>query len=180
MYVQLHEDGTYWRQIKEGRNFEFSGRCLQPPETLTPEEVVLYQVFPLVRVTRPVFDPLTHNTIELEPAPIEGVWTQQWAIQELDVAVAAENLQRAEVQRISALWQAAHDYEFAQVSGSAIGLLAMGVMQGKPKCFAVQMWIKSIWTLYYTRKAMGDSSTDFTSCGACPHSVPELMEELGV
>ena len=82
--------------------------------------------------------------------------------------------------KIAALWQAAHDYEYAEISGSAVGLLAMGVMQGKPKCIAVQNWIKGIWELYYTRKAMESSDCDYSSCGACPYSVPELMGELGL
>jgi len=85
-----------------------------------------------------------------------------------------------EAQRIQALWQAAHDYEYAQVSGSAIGLLAMGVMQAKPKCVAVQNWIKSIWNEYYVRKANGSTDTDYSFAGPCPYTVPELMAELGL
>lgn len=179
MFIQLHEDGTFWRKIKPARNFEFSDRCFQPPETLEPDEAALYRVFPLTRITRPEFDPLTHTAVETDPELLNDVWTQQWATMLLDSDTIAENQNRAEASRIAALWKSAHDYEFAQVSGSAIGLLAMGVMMGKPKCVDVQNWIKSIWTLYYTRKATGDASTDFSSCGACPHSVPELMAELG-
>lgn len=84
------------------------------------------------------------------------------------------------------LWQAAHDYEYLQISGSAVGLLTLGVLQGKPKCTAVQNWIKDIWTLYYTRKATVTPTPpdatffDFSSVGECPHSVPELMIELGM
>lgn len=89
------------------------------------------------------------------------------------------NTTAAEAKRIASLWQAAHDYEFAQVSGSAIGLLAMGVLQGLPKCIAVQNWIKGIWSVYYTRKAGTSTDTDFSIAGQCPHSVPELMVELG-
>jgi hypothetical protein len=86
--------------------------------------------------------------------------------------------------KIEALWSAAHDYEYEQISGSAIGLLVLGVMQGKPKCSAVQAWIKAIWTEYYTRKAAVRIDTepdlDFTPCGQIPHTVPELMAEVGV
>lgn len=88
--------------------------------------------------------------------------------------------QLSEQHRVEQLWKAAHEYEFTQISGSAIGLLAMGVMMGKPKCLAVQNWIKSIWTIYYTRKATGETSTDYSSAGTIPHTVPELMQELGV
>ena len=95
-----------------------------------------------------------------------------------EVLVEAE--QKQEQVRVANLWQSAHDYEFQQISGSAIGLLAMGVMMGKPKCIAVQNWIKGIWTIYYTRKAMGETNTDYSSAGTIPHTVPELMQELGV
>ncbi len=86
-----------------------------------------------------------------------------------------------EAQRIARLWQAAHDLEYAAISGSAIGLITMGVLQGKPKCLAVQGWIKSIWETYYVRKAGTSTDCDFAIvAGACPHSVPELIVELGV
>lgn len=102
---------------------------------------------------------------------------------DIDAYLSAEATAQSitdEKRRVAALWQAAHDYEFQQVSGSAIGLLAMGVMMGKPKCLAVQNWIKSIWTEYYTRKATGSHDTDFSGAGQIPHSVPDLMAELGV
>lgn len=85
-----------------------------------------------------------------------------------------------EAQRVDSLWQAAHNYEYAQVSGSAVGILAMGVMQGKPKCIAVQNWIKAVWAEYYLRKATGSTDYDYSFIGPVPHSVPELMEELGL
>jgi hypothetical protein len=85
---------------------------------------------------------------------------------------------------IEKLWQAAHDYEYAQISGSAIGLLAVGVLQSKPKCVAVELWIKAVWTLYYSRKPQiteifESSLCDFSSCGPIPFSIPELMAEIG-
>lgn len=130
-------------------------------------------------VVCPPYNPTTHGSLDVAPMLSDGVWVQQWEIVPLDAETAAANLQAAEERRVASLWQSAHDYEFAQISGSAIGLLAMGVMMGKPKCLAVQNWIKGIWTLYYTRKATGDTDTDFSGCGVCPHSVPELMAELG-
>ena len=113
---------------------------------------------------------------------IDGAW-----------AVTSEDMAAQEADRIAAmisantesLWQAAHNYEYAQVSGSAIGMIAMGVLQGKPKCLAVQNWIKTIWELYYTRKplisAVPDADLlDFSNCGNIPYTVPELMAELGL
>ena len=159
------------------------------PDTSFPQDVTLMgdlhllQVFPVAVSEPPSFDPATERLDEDEPVSINGTLTQRWRARpatQSELDLAARKVAAVEEGRIAALWQAAHEYEFAQISGSAIGLLAMGVMMQKPKCIAVQNWIKAIWTLYYTRKATGDTSTDFSSCGECPHSVPELMEELGV
>lgn len=105
-----------------------------------------------------------------------GTWTPPPP----DPAIEAARLAGIEADRIASLWQAAHDYEYAQVSGSAIGLLAMGVMQAKPKCIAVQGWIRNIWAEYYARKFSTSTDYSFAVIGPCPHSVPELMVELGL
>ena len=86
----------------------------------------------------------------------------------------------SEKQRIEGLWQAAHDYEFGSVNGSGVGLVTMGVLQGLPKALAVQLWVKSIWEEYYLRKANGSQDLDFSVVGNCPHTIPELMSELGI
>jgi len=88
-------------------------------------------------------------------------------------------------QNVQALWQAATDYEVSQISGSAIGMLAIGVLKGLPKSLAVEAWIQSIWSLYYTRKSQvtyqwDATLLDFSSCGQMPNTVPELMAELGM
>lgn len=109
-------------------------------------------------------------------SPGEYVYISGGGVQQRDLTPA--RLADIDNRRIAALWQAAHDLEFASISGSAIGLITMGVMSGKPKAIAVQAWIKDIWSLYYERKAGTSSDCDYSSVGACPHSVPELMLEL--
>lgn len=94
--------------------------------------------------------------------------------------VTVDRVARDEVLRVQRLWQSAHDYEFAQITGSAIGLLTIGVIQGLPKSLAMQAWIKSIWTAYYTAKETGAYAIDFAAIGDCPHTIPELMVEVGV
>lgn len=149
-------------------------RC---PNMSIPSDVLEIPGFAAVSpAPQPV--PATENKV-IEGAPTEtapGVWQQQW----LEVPLTQAEIDMAAQQIISRLWQAAHDYEYAQISGSAIGLLAMGVVRGAPKCVAVQNWIKSIWTEYYTRKAALAQDYDYSIVGACPHTVPELMIELGV
>jgi hypothetical protein len=91
------------------------------------------------------------------------------------------NLKKSE--NVGRIWEAAHEYEYNQISGSAVGLVTMGIIMSKPKCYAVQLWIKTIWDLYYTRKpqvtdVLDPTFLDYTSCGSMPYSVPELMQEV--
>jgi len=104
------------------------------------------------------------------------------AATELLAEVESEEKARAEAE-IAALWQAAHDYEYSFINGSAIGLLTAGLVRGLPKAQAVAAWTGSIWRLYFQRKeailAGGKAELDFTGCGPLPYPVRELMEEGG-
>lgn len=86
-----------------------------------------------------------------------------------------------EEERVAALWQAAHDYEYKEISGTGIGLLTIGVLQGLPKAVAVQGWSSRLWDLYYERRDVTLSSDcDFSVIGPIPHTIPELRQELGL
>lgn len=132
-----------------------------------------------VEASQPAFDPMTQR-VEAALPVVDSKYTTVWQIVALNAATIAAKQAEAESRRIASLWQAAHDLEYAAISGSAIGLITMGVLQAKPKCLTVQGWIKSIWTEYYTRKATASSDYDFSGAGPCPHTVPELMVELGL
>jgi len=129
---------------------------------------------------KPSISGMTHECVEVDPILLGGLWTQQWSVNPLDPAVVSDNLANYEAARVASLWQAAHDKEYEAISGSAIGLIIIGVLQGKPKCAAVQNWIKALWSEYYARKASGSDNLDFSIAGECPHSVPELMSELNI
>jgi len=96
----------------------------------------------------------------------------------------AAALSKQKDDNIAALWEAATKYQETWISGAAYGVVTLGVIQQKPKCLAVMMWISSIWNgLYYPRKAQVtedfDSALyDFSSCGPMPYSVPELNAEV--
>lgn len=88
-------------------------------------------------------------------------------------------------QYTNSLWQAAHDFEYAQISGVAVGLLTIGVIKQTPKALAIAGWSASVWNLYYARKALLTSVEDitmydFSSIGPLPYSIPELRVELGM
>jgi len=86
--------------------------------------------------------------------------------------------------KIGRLWAAADAYTSGYISGVAIGLLTIGVLQAKPKALAVSAWSSAVWDDYYARKALVTVSSvdnlDFSSHGPMPHSVPELRGELGL
>lgn len=121
-------------------------------------------------------DGLFHPSLKWMPAP--AGCTEGWGLVN---GVLVDKVALGQ----QALWQAAHDYEYAQISGVAVGLLVLGVLQSKPKALAVQAWSKTIWAAYYTRKATvtspeDEALMDFSACGNIPHSVPSLMAELGL
>ena len=86
--------------------------------------------------------------------------------------------------KIEALWKAADSYVSSYISGVAIGLLTIGLIQHLPKALAVTAWSSGIWAEYYQRKALvtynSEDNLDFSSFGGMPHSVPELQAELGM
>lgn len=128
----------------------------------------------------PLHDALTQTAVRDGCELVGGHWQYKWRIDALTPEQIAKNQAAVEAIRVATLWQGAYDYEFAQISGVAIGMLVLGVLQAKPKALAAKGWSQSIWTEYYTRKANGSTDASYTALGDCPHSVPELMVELGL
>lgn len=162
------------------------------PETVIP---AWGEVIPQPPIITPAWDeniPQDPTVIpaydELVPQPpiIIPAWSEEveaeYTIEIVDISaeVDAKDLQR----KYDYLWKAANDFQSGQISGAAIGLLTIGVLAQKPKCTAVQAWIKSVWVEYYTRKAgvslQNNVNLDFSICGNIPYSVPELMEEVSI
>lgn len=86
--------------------------------------------------------------------------------------------------KIDRLWAAADAYTSGYISGVAIGLLTIGVLQSLPKALAVSAWSSAVWDDYYARKVLVTAASvenlDFSGHGPMPHSVPELRAELGM
>lgn len=110
------------------------------------------------------------NAVRLTPEQVDD-----W-LEAQDAARVAE--------KIDALWAAADAYTSGYISGVAIGLLTLGVIQGKPKALAVSAWSSGVWDTYYSRKALVTPESaldlDYSSHGQIPYTVPELREELGL
>ena len=108
-----------------------------------------------------------------------------------DVIISPEEQERQRIEEVATnierVWQAAHYYEYAQISGTAVGLLTAGVLQALPKSLAVQAWCGSIWDIYFANKDIiesggdfSESMLDYSSVGDIPHTIPELREEIGM
>ena len=139
------------------------------------------EVIPQAPIITPAWDESTPQPDIVIPAWTEEV-EAEYTIEIVDISAEmdAKDLQR----KYDYLWKAASDFQSGQISGAAIGLLTIGVLAQKPKCTAVQAWIKSVWVEYYTRKAgvnlQNNVNLDFSICGNIPYTVPELMEEVSI
>lgn len=166
-----------WRNLLEGRFI------VQDNELIEDPNAQIFNIgFTVDEVSNAIaFSGYTNRESEwFESQPdryvkADGIWS------EIDGWLAARQEKlyvENETKRVALLWQAAHNYEYTQISGSAVGLITIGLLKQKPKCTAVQEWITSIWNLYYERKENGSSDVDFSCCGAIPYTVPELMAEV--
>lgn len=129
-----------------------------------------------------------------EGAPVltdKGHYEQTWEVRPLDAEAIATNTAMREAHdakliatKIDALWRAADAYTSSFISGVAIGILTIGVMQAKPKALSVSTWSSTVWDAYYERKALVTATSqddlDFSTAGPMPYSVPELRAELGL
>lgn len=175
-----------------------------PVPFVAPEGYVF--VFP---TPQPEFNPVIQQVQETTPAlTVKGHYEQQWEVvprfaqytDDMDVvhtvaaqeaaAIAANQASKADAEikaveaKVEALWAAADKYTSGYISGVAIGILTIGVMQQKPKALAVTAWSSAIWSEYYARKALVTVNSvdnhDFSSFGPIPHSMPELQMEVGL
>lgn len=156
----------------------------------TPFNPVGYSwVFP---TPKPSINKITQYVTEGAPELTAlGHYEQSWVItalsqEQADANQAAQDAEDATriAAKIDALWNAADKYVAGYISGIAIGLLTLGVVQGKPKALAVTAWSSAVWDAYYTRKATVTATSsvdlDFSTFGPMPHTVPELRAELGL
>lgn len=140
----------------------------------------------------PEYNRITHGCREDAPELTAlGHYEQGWVVtalsqEQVDANQAAQGAEDAATvaSKIDALWNAADKYVAGYISGIAIGLLTLGVVQGKPKALAVTAWSSAVWDAYYTRKATVTATSaddlDFSTFGPMPHTVPELRTEFGL
>lgn len=159
--------------------YEFSDTVYQTAESLTPEQREQFSVYEVVDNL-----PIVEKGFELD-----GLWDFRLdkesgvIIRSCGVCQIPEIMKdKLKSEKEDELWSAANDYQTKFISGVAIGILTIGVIQKKPKAIAIQQWTESIWNIYYQRKSTLDYDTvvdkDFSSCGTIPYSIPELRAEV--
>lgn len=141
----------------------------------------------------PVPEITEHQSVARNGAVLDslGNWVYAYVIEELtteqiaayEATKAAEDAEKV-ANKVQTLWEAADKYTSGYISGVAIGILTIGVIQSKPKALAVSGWSSQVWGEYYTRKALvtvdSIDNYDFSEFGPMPHSVPELQVEVGL
>jgi hypothetical protein len=125
----------------------------------------------------PSYDPATQREGEY----VLGAVVMREVLAKSAEEIEAENAPLLEAKR-NELWQDANDYNTQYISGAALSMLTIGVMQGKPKALAIMGWISTLWNEhYYPQKALitvDSPPYDFSVVGPIPYSVPELTSEV--
>lgn len=182
-YIRL-SDGTYPLSETQVR-YEHPHTAFPAP--FNPEGYAW--VFPK---PMPVYNKIMQGCRESAPELTpKGHYEQSWEVFALTAEQSQANQAAKDAEdaaliksKIDALWNAADNYVSGYISGVAIGLLTLGMVQSKPKALAVTAWSSSVWDAYYTRKASVTATSaddlDFTSFGPMPYTVPELRAELGL
>lgn len=95
-HVQLTQDGTFLRRIEAGVPIEWDAHNFCTAFALVSDgKAEEFRVHSYFTAPEPVHNRLTHKAVEVEPAVVEGNWTQQWQIVELAPEDAAHNMEAA-------------------------------------------------------------------------------------
>jgi hypothetical protein len=172
-------DSISWRIVTTDPDNPAQELHISNPEELTDAEVRSYGYLPVYK-PEPLID------FNPDVAKVGGLLFFDDKL-EYSVVALQTVVQNSPAQRIDRLWRAADRYEKTYISGSGTGLVTIGVIQQKPKCLEVAIWVQSIWTRYYGFRAqlvtgaeLTPEMLDFSECGPIPHAVLELMEEVAI
>ena len=185
------KDGRYPLTVPQIQE-ELSHHNVSTTAGFNPE---VYGYIMVYDTQKPEYNPDTQTCKEIFPVELPHGnytrWFQQWEVSDISQETITHNHEAHDAQlakqksdNIQALWAAANAYTENYISGVAIGLLTIGVIQQKPKAMAVVQWSGAVWREYYIRKsqvtATQPANLDFSMFGPMPFSVPELQVEVGM
>lgn len=110
-YIQLHEDGSYSANIPEGTPIYWDSQNFCTVEALVFDgKAEQFRVYPLTPVIAPSYDVMTQEVRTLDPAVVDGEWTQQWEVVDLPPEQIAANQAAAAAAMIAACDKALTDH----------------------------------------------------------------------
>lgn len=188
-YIQTNQQNEFVRHLSNATQYWDENNYCTPEALIKDGKAEQFGVYELQETPQPEIDTLRQYLVS-SPALKDAVWIEDWEIctyseDQIYANIAAKKAEEDLIikDKIEKLWQAADRYTSSFISGVAIGILTIGVLQQKPKALAVSDWSSRVWAEYYVRKAQvtrdSEDNHDFSSFGEIPHSVPELQEELG-
>jgi len=87
----LVKDGVFLSYLTNG-DYRFSNTVQQPPQTLTSEEATSFGVVKVTIAPQPAYDPQTQTLTRGDAILVNGVWEQQWNIDQLPASQVRMNL----------------------------------------------------------------------------------------
>lgn len=110
-YIQTHEDGSYSANIPEGIPIYWDSQNFCTVEALVFDgKAEQFRVYPLTTVSAPSHDAMTQGVRALDPAVVDGAWTQQWEVVDLSPEQIAANQAAAATAMIQACDKALTDH----------------------------------------------------------------------
>lgn len=90
------QNGNVVRAVNEYDVVEWDAENYCTPAALERDgKSAQFGVFRLAESATPTFDPITQSVSELPPTEVDGVWTQQWAVVDLDAETVTANQTKA-------------------------------------------------------------------------------------
>jgi hypothetical protein len=73
-------NGAYVRKFDDSDIIEWGEDCRQPAHTLSDAQRIQYGILPFTYSAQPSYNALTQTCGETDPALVNGAWTQQWVV----------------------------------------------------------------------------------------------------
>lgn len=99
------------------------------PSQITDEEAAAFNTFPVQETPQPSYDPITQNLVWVNPGFIDGLWIQQWAVEQATPEEVAQRQEQAKQENKSQAesllqatdWTATVDISDPQYSNPYLG-----------------------------------------------------------
>jgi hypothetical protein len=117
-YIQLKEDNSFLKRVESGNVLWDANNFCTAAALVKDGKAAQFRVVEMVDTPAPLYDPVTQNVARVDPIPIDGVWTEQWAV---TAATAEQIAERTEQQRDRKKAQVISEYDTRLYAGIILG-----------------------------------------------------------